>query len=156
MPGATVIAMRHDGYIDRYRIVHERRLALSEQGDRVDGFDTFTSPSGKPLSRSGKDTFAIRFHLHPNVRATPSTDGHAVLLQLPNGERWELEADAGEVVIEESILMSDTRGNRQTDQVVIYGRVQQHPTVSWQLHRTGIGAPRQRLLAAPKRTPARA
>ncbi len=151
IPGATMLAMRHNGYVDRYRIVHERRLVLSDQGDRLEGYDSFVSPSGKPLSRSGKDTFAVRFHLHPNVRATPSSDGRAVLLQLPNGERWELESDVGEMVIEESILMSDTRGNRQTDQVVIYGRVQQHPTVSWQLHRTGIGASRQRLIAAASR-----
>ena len=46
--------------------------------------------------------------------------------------------------------MSYTRGNRQTDQLVIYGRVQQHPTVSWRLHRTGFGAQRQRLIAPPR------
>ena len=55
------------------------------------------------------------------VAATPS------LLELPNGETWEFETDAGELVVEESILMSDTRGNRQTDQLVIYGRVQRDP-----------------------------
>ena len=60
------------------------------------------------------------------------------------------------MVIEESILMSDRRGNRQTDQVVIYGRVQQHPVVSWQLHRTGLGARRQRLIAASSSAGARA
>ncbi len=156
LPGATMIAMRHTGYVERYRIVHERRLTLSDQGDRLEGYDAFMSPTGKPLSRSGKDIFAIRFHLHPDVRVTPSSDGHAVLMQLQNGERWELECDAGEMVIEESILMSDRRGNRQSDQVVIYGRVQQHPVVSWQLHRTGLGARRQRLIAASSSAGARA
>lgn len=150
VPGATVLSMRHNGYVERFRILHERRLALSEQGDRLEGSDSFLAPNGKPASRAGKDFYAIRFHLHPNVRATPSSDGRAVLLQMANGERWELECDVGEMVIEESILMSDTRGNRQTEQVVIYGRVQHHATVSWQLHRTGIATPRQRLIASTR------
>ena len=46
-------------------------------------------------------------------------------------------------------------GNRQSDQVVIYGRVQQMATVSWQLHRVAIGGRRQRLLAAPASNNAR-
>jgi uncharacterized heparinase superfamily protein len=149
VPGATVLSMRHDGYVERYRIVHERHLSLSEQGDRLEGTDSFVSPSGKPIGRGGKDTFAIRFHLDPNVRATLLD--HAVQLELLNGERWEFEAEVGELVVEESILMSDTRGNRKTEQIVIYGRVQQDATVNWLLHRTGIAARRQqRLLAGPK------
>ena len=152
VPGATTIAARHDGYVERYRIVHERYLSLSDQGDVLEGVDSFVSPSGKRVSRSGKDTYAIRFHLHPNVRAALIDRGRAVLLEFPNGETWEFEADVGELVIEESILMSDVRGNRQADQVVIYGRVQQHPQVSWQLHRTGFGGHRQRLIAASSDT----
>jgi uncharacterized heparinase superfamily protein len=150
VPGATVLAMRHNGYVERYRIVHERFLSLSEQGDRLEGTDSFVSPSGAPVGRGGKDTYAIRFHLYANVRATPVA--HAVLLELPNGESWEFETDAGELVVEESILMSDTRGNRQTDQLVIYGRIQRDPVVNWRLHRTGFGSQRQRLIAPPRRS----
>ena len=148
VPGATVLAMRHNGYVERYRIVHERFLSLSEQGDRLEGTDSFVSPSGAPVGRGGKDTYAIRFHLFANVRATPVA--HAVLLELPNGESWEFETDAGELVVEESILMSDTRGNRQTDQLVIYGRIQRDPVVNWRLHRTAFGSQRRRLIAPPR------
>jgi uncharacterized heparinase superfamily protein len=155
IPGATALSMRHDGYVERYRIVHERRFSLSDQGDRLEGVDSFVSPSGKAIGRSGKDTYAIRFHLHPNVRATSVDNGRSVLLELIDGESWAFESDAPEMVIEESILMSDTRGNRQSDQVVIYGRVQQMATVSWQLHRVAIGGRRQRLLAAPASSNAR-
>ena len=153
VPGATVLAMRHNGYVERYRIVHERFLSLSEQGDRLEGTDSFVSPSGAPVGRGGKDTYAIRFHLYANVRATPVA--HAVLLELPNGESWEFETDAGELVVEESILMSDTRGNRQTDQLVIYGRIQRDPVVNWRLHRTAFGRQRRRLLAPPRDRSAR-
>ena len=96
------------------RIVHERQLALSEAGDRLDGVDSFVTPSGNPVSRSGKDLFAIRFHLHPNVRASRSPDGRArARSSCPTARRWEFETDGPEPAIEESILMSNTRGNRE-------------------------------------------
>jgi uncharacterized heparinase superfamily protein len=145
--GATVLAMRHNGYVEQFRIVHERRLALSDEGDRLEGVDSFTAPSGGVPNKGGKDTFAIRFHLHPNVRASQAADGRTVVMELPDGETWQFETDGAEVSIEESILLSDTRGNRATEQIVIYGRVQQTTSVSWQLHRTALGASRRRVAA---------
>ncbi|MEX0852735.1 MAG: heparinase II/III family protein [Bauldia sp.] len=149
---AASLILRHDGYVDRYRIVHDRRLSLSGAGDRIEGIDSFLSPTGRPVSRSGKDTYAIRFHLHPAVRATLGADGRGVHLELPDGESWAFETDAADLAVEESILLSDRRGNRRTDQVVVYGRVQQNPSVAWQLHRTALGARRQRPAPATDET----
>ncbi|MCP4384657.1 MAG: heparinase [Hyphomicrobiales bacterium] len=151
--GTTILDMGHNGYVSRYAIVHERRLALSDAGDRLDGADVFLSPSGNPVSRSGKDAFAIRFHLHPNVRAT--RDGSSVLLELPDGEIWEFVTDSPEVELEESILMSNTRGNRATTQIVVHGRAQRSPGVGWQIQRTAVGG-RRRAVSAPRQreTPA--
>ena len=108
-PARTVLAMRHNGYVDRYRIVHERQLSLSDAGDRLEGVDSFVTPSGKPASRGGKDTFAIRFHLHPNVRASVARE------RPRRPPRTARRRDLGvrdrrsrKSQIEESILLSDT------------------------------------------------
>ena len=146
--GATVLALRHNGYVERYRIVHERQLTLSDAGDRLEGVDRFVSPSGNPPNKGGKDTFAIRFHLHPNVRASIVDNSRAVLMELPDGESWEFETNGAEVAIEESIYLSDTRGNRATEQIVVYGRIQQTTNVAWHLHRTALGGSRRRVTAA--------
>src|SRR5665213_156525 len=129
--GATVLALRHNGYVDRYRILHERQLSLSDAGDHLEGIDSFVDPAGNSVERGGKDSFAIRFHLHPNVRVTIASDRRAVTMELPDGESWEFETDGPEIAIEESILLSDNRGNRATEQIVIYGRVQQTQSVRW-------------------------
>jgi len=155
VPGATVLQFRHNGYVDRYRIIHERQLSLADAGDRLEGIDTFVSPSGGNANKGGKDSFAIRFHLHPNVRATLLGDRRAVLMELPDGESWEFETDGPEIVIEESILLSDNRGNRATEQVVIYGRIQQTPSVGWTLHRTALAGRRQRIAYVPENEMAR-
>lgn len=146
--GATMLLMRHNGYVDQFRIVHARQLVLSDAGDRLEGIDSFLSPSGGAPNKGGKDTFAIRFHLHPNVRATSAGGGRAVQMELPDGESWEFETDGPEVAIEESILLSDTRGNRATEQIVVYGRVQQTTSVAWHFHRTALGGSRRRIAAA--------
>jgi uncharacterized heparinase superfamily protein len=144
--GATVLAMHHNGYVDRYAIVHERQLSLSDAGDRLHGLDSFMTPAGAPVSRSGKDVFAIRFHLNPGVEAARSGSGRGVMLRLPDGETWEFQTDGIEPEIEESILMSNTRGNRKTLQIVLHGRAQHTPRVAWLMHRIQVGGQRR---AAP-------
>ena len=85
----TILTMRHNGYVDRYAIIHERQVALTEAGDRLIGVDSFMTPAGNPVTRSGKDLIAIRFHLHPNVRVSRSPGSRAISLELPDGETWE-------------------------------------------------------------------
>ena len=139
----TVITARHNGYAHRYGIVHERRLNLSNVGDRLEGIDSFLTRSGKPVGKSGKDAFAIRFHLHPSVRARESEDGRKILMELPGGERWEFEAGSLQVELEESILFTEARGSRGTDQIVIHGLVQHAQNVTWKIQRTALGGRRR-------------
>ena len=156
--GMTMLVTRHNGYVDRYGIIHERHLALSSAGDRLDGMDSFRTTSGKPISRSGRDAFAIRFHLHPSVRTTRGDGSRAVLLELPDGERWQFLTEGHEIEIEESILFSNTRGSRKAEQLVIHGRCQQTSDVTWQMQRLAVGGRRQRALPAaesPARLPLR-
>ncbi len=146
-PGCTVLDMRHNGYADRYNLIHQRQLILADEGDNLEGIDSFLAPNGKAPGKGGKDIFAVRFHIHPNV-AISQLAGNRILMQLPDGESWEFETDGPEMVIEESILLSDTRGNRSTEQIVVYGRVQQTASVAWRFHRTALGGNRRRLPTA--------
>lgn len=70
-------------------------------------------------------------------------------MELPDGERWEFEADSFVVELEESILFTEARGSRGTVQIVIHGIVQQTQHVSWQLQRTALGGRRRRAGGSP-------
>ncbi|CAN0513098.1 unnamed protein product, partial [Phaeothamnion confervicola] len=72
--GALVLRTSHDGYVRRYGIVHHRTLMLSADGNRLDGEDEFLPPDGDLLPRGALDQFAIRFHLHPSVKANLLND----------------------------------------------------------------------------------
>ncbi len=122
----------HDGYVDRYGIVHERDLTLSRDGTVLDGIDRF-----KPISeKTEEETVTIRFHLHPQVSCTMLPLGEAAVLQCTDGEVWEFSADGIEFSVEESIYLSDVFGHRQTQQIVLTVGVKEVLSVTWMLRKT--------------------
>ena len=64
--------------------------------------------------------YAIRFHLHPSVKAR-IVDERTAELALPNGEAWRLSSNAPEIAIEDSYLIADPRGPQQSSQLVLSG-----------------------------------
>ena len=75
----------HDGYADRgFSVVHQRALKIATDGSRDE--DLFVPADGDTLPPSAADEFAVRFHLHPTIKANKLTDGHGAMLLLPNRE----------------------------------------------------------------------
>lgn len=136
--GSDIIVASHDGYAERFGLIHERRLKFSPTGHRLDGIDYFRPVAGGRLSRGGKDSFAIRFHIHPNVMLEKLDAPGQARLTLVDGEVWQFAADH-EIEIEESILFSVVHGNLMTYQFVIHGRPQQRDHAAWWIQRVGLG-----------------
>ena len=131
----------HDGYADRFSVVHQRAIKVAIDGTRVDGEDLFVPSDGDLLPANVPDEFAVRFHLHPSIKANRLTDGHGVMLMLPNREVWTFNAHEDRVELEESVYLSGSDGPRRTVQIVIYGRARKMPRVHWSFaHVTQPGA----------------
>ena len=130
---AMVLRAAHDGYADRFGIVHERFVALSADGNRLDGEDVFLPANGEALPPDTEDHFAVRFHLHPGTRANPFPNGRGVMLMLQNRDVWHLMAHDDIVAVEESVYLAGQDGPRRTTQVVIYGQARTAPRVQWTL-----------------------
>ena len=88
---------------------------------------------GDMLPADAPDEFAVRFHLHPAVKANKLTDGHGVMLMLPNRDVWTFNAYEDRVELEESVYLAGADGPRRTVQIVIYGRARKVPRVHWTL-----------------------
>ena len=119
---------------------------LAADGSRLDGEDVFTAAKGETVP-AGRDQFAVRFHLHPSVKANRLTDGHGAMLMLPSKEVWNFNAYEDRVEIEESVYLAGPDGPRRTVQIVIYGRARKVMRVQWTLHRPYARGP------APARRP---
>jgi uncharacterized heparinase superfamily protein len=120
----------HDGYLRRFGLIHQRLLTLSLDGSRLEGEDLFYRADDSVLPNVAPDAFAVRFHLHPEVQATPH-DSHSVALVLPNMDVWNFNAYENEVGLEESVYLAGLDGPRRTHQLVIIGHTRKTPRVVW-------------------------
>nr|WP_298817073.1 heparinase II/III family protein [uncultured Roseibium sp.] len=126
------ISASHDGYAAEFRVLHKRDVSLSADGTVLDGLDTFSAIGNVDPEHA----FAIRFHLHPSLRTSLIRGGSAALLVCRDGEAWEFEAPGSEIVLEESIYLSDVYGHRKNEQIVVAGALLAPPSVGWQFRKT--------------------
>jgi uncharacterized heparinase superfamily protein len=128
--GTTIVA-RHDGYRASTGLVHERTLIVSADGRMVAGADRLLleRPAG------GGRPFAIRFHLHPSVRASRTTGGEQILLLTADGEAWSFSASGAAPELAESVHLCDIHGRRRSHQIVLSGRSGASDTIEWAFRR---------------------
>lgn len=138
---AEQVRASHDGYADRFGVIHQRTVTLSADGRRLEGEDIFLPARGEALPPKLPDEFAVRFHLHPAIRATRVQDGHGVMLTLPTKEVWSFQSHEDRVDIEESVFLGGRTGPLRTIQLVIHGRARKAPRIEWTFALTAEPAP---------------
>src|SRR5580692_12671740 len=106
LPDGTLIRAAHDGYARRFGVVHERAVTLAADGTKFEGEDLFLAADGGTQIRTEQDRYAVRFHLHPTIKATRLTDGHSVLLMTPTKEAWTFSAGEDQVQLEDSVYLA--------------------------------------------------
>jgi uncharacterized heparinase superfamily protein len=153
----VMLRAAHDGYADRYGIVHERTIVLAADGSKFEGEDMFLPADGGGQIRTSHDSYAVRFHLHPSIKATRLTDGHGVMLMTPNKEVWTFSAHEDRVELEDSVYLAGSDGPRRTAQMVIRGNARTTPRVLWTFQQTSAStlaaATRQRMREDEPRLP---
>lgn len=127
--GAVWLDASHDGYRSRFGLTHHRRLYLDPFGEDIRGEDVLEGRGGR--------TFAVRFHLHPSVKAALAGDGQSVLLKT-NAGGWRFLAVGGVISVEESIYLGSSDIPQRTGQIVVAGPVRRGGTqVKWAIRREG-------------------
>jgi uncharacterized heparinase superfamily protein len=128
--GWTVEAM-NDAYVAAFGLRHERQITMSPQGLMVTGRDRLVSADAQSQRQpAGGRHFAVRFHVHPDVRVS-RLDGGGILLKLPGGEGWRFRAGGGMLDIEESVYLGGP-AVRRTEQLVVSGATKDVPTeIAW-------------------------
>ncbi len=76
----------------------------------------------RPQVQTRHDRYAVRFHLHPSIKATGFTDGHGALLVMTNGEVWTFNAGDSRVQLEDGVYLASNEGPRRSVQLVIHGQ----------------------------------
>jgi len=118
----TWLESSHEGYLDKYGLIHRRRLYLDVLGADFRGEDSLFVPLGEAPLTSEQIPFAIRFHLAPHIRVTLAQDQNSALLIQPGGQGWRFRTDGGPLKLEKSVYLA--RGNKpmRSEQLVIHGK----------------------------------
>ncbi|MFZ0693886.1 MAG: heparinase II/III family protein [Alphaproteobacteria bacterium] len=136
--GAAVEAS-HDGYAALFGLRHRRRLQLLAEGQELRGEDCLIAIPGKRKRKVCR--FAIRFHLHPDSKASLLQDGKNVLIKLPSGAGMRFAAEGGDIAIEDSVYLGNGE-LRKSHQIVVSGSADpdvplEAAIVSWTLTKVG-------------------
>src|SRR5438105_3303958 len=123
---------------DRPGDLHERDMFLSASGHDLRGEDRFVS--GRRDGEAPELQAAVRFHLHPSVKATLSQDGAGVMLILANKSGWRFSAKGGLLSLEESVYLLGAPSPRRSQQIVIRGSGQ----INWAFKRIEKRSPKTR------------
>ena len=111
--GSQWVGASQDGYEREFGLRHEREIYLSADGDDLRGEDRLTGKGGRG--------FVIRFHLHPEVEASRTGDGNA-LLRLKGGGFWRMKAAGAVLNLAESVYLGSGSMQR-SQQIVLDGHV---------------------------------
>ncbi len=131
----TLLNASHDGFQSAFGIIHERRLFLSDDGQRLNGEDVFQGPAGSHAA-------TLRFHLAPEVRANSVTENGSILLTLPSGDIWQVDATPP-ARIDDSMFFASNFGAQKSLQLVISFALSDATVARWQFSRLDAakGAP---------------
>ena len=140
-PDGVVLSTSHDGYAGEFGVIHRRVIRISPDGRSLDGEDGFPPSDSRGYPPRSLDEYAIRFHLHPAIKANRLSDGRGVILLLPDREVWAFASYGETVEIEESVYLAGSDGPRRAVQIVIYGHAREIPKVRWSFRHTPPAAP---------------
>lgn len=120
--GGIWLETSHDGYVETTGLAHSRRIYMAEDGRDIRGEDSLYIPVGRTPKVSGATyPFALRFHVHPDVRVTLSRDKRSALLILKSGEGWRFRTSANTLSLEKSVYLARGAQPERTQQLVISG-----------------------------------
>ena len=138
--GAIEVQGYHNGYQDRFGLVHARVLRLSAQGDRLSGIDRIFQPQRLVAAGRADRTYAIHFHVHPEARVRHGAESGTAEIALRNGETWCFVAHGAKLGLEDSLFFASFTGPTRTVQIVLRGHAFEDTQVRWSLERMADAA----------------
>jgi uncharacterized heparinase superfamily protein len=136
--GHIMIDAHHDGYVAAFGLAHRRLLYIASNGNDIRGEDTLIRTGRTGGKANPGRAFAVRFHLHPDVRASIADDGDSLLLRLPAGGGWRFRTSKGRPHLEDSIYLGTPGSQRRTHQIVVRGTIGTNgTTVKWRFVKEG-------------------
>lgn len=130
--GHGLLVASHDGYVQRFGLLHRRMIYLSRQGDDIRGEDCLERQ--QQSLKGPVPQYDVRFHLHPDVTLSLQSGANRVLMRLPTGEFWQFQCSGAELTVEDSLYLGQGTKLQNCRQIILSGATKDDKTViKWSL-----------------------
>ena len=122
------ILAAHDGYSQKFNLIHEREVEFYPEQMKFVGFDKILR---KNLNQNIK--FDIRFHLDPNTKAMKTQDNKSILIELEE-EGWKFNCDNFDINIDNGLYLGNENSYKENQNIFISGMTNKlDQTIKWKI-----------------------
>jgi uncharacterized heparinase superfamily protein len=109
------ISGSHDGYLKKFKTIHEREIEFYPEQTKFIGFDKLLR---KDNSREIK--FDIRFHLEPSSKVMKTQDNKSILIELED-EGWKFSCNNFDINIDNGLYLGNKNSYKDNQNICISG-----------------------------------
>ena len=121
------ISGSHDGYLKKFKTIHEREIEFYPEQMKFIGFDKLLSKD-KPQNIK----FDIRFHLEPNTKIMKTQDNKSILIVLED-EGWKFNCEDLDINIDNGLYLGIKNSYKENQNICISGICkEENKTVKWE------------------------
>ena len=122
------ISATHDGYSQKFNLIHEREVEFYPEQMKFVGFDKILK---KNLNQNIK--FDIRFHLDPNTKVMKTQDNKSILIELEE-EGWKFNCDNFDINIDNGLYLGNENSYKENQNIFISGMTNKlDQTIKWMI-----------------------
>ena len=122
------ISATHDGYSQKFNLIHEREVEFYPEQMKFVGFDKIIR---KNLNQNIK--FDIRFHLDPNTKVMKTQDNKSILIELEE-EGWKFNCDNFDINIDNGLYLGNENSYKENQNIFISGMTNKlDQTIKWMI-----------------------
>ena len=109
------ISGSHDGYLKKFKTIHEREIEFYPEQIKFVGFDKLQRKN------NSKDIkFDIRFHLHPDAKVMKTQDNKSILIELED-EGWKFNCENYDINIDNGLYLGIKNSYKENQNICISG-----------------------------------
>jgi uncharacterized heparinase superfamily protein len=122
------ISGSHDGYLKKFKTIHERELEFYPEQMKFVGFDKLQRKN------NSKDIkFDIRFHLHPDAKVMKTQDNKSILIELED-EGWKFNCENYDINIDNGLYLGIKNSYIENQNIFISGiSKENNQTIKWEI-----------------------
>ena len=122
------ISGSHDGYLKKFKTVHEREIEFYPEQMKFVGFDKLLR---KETQKDIK--FDIRFHLNPDAKVMKTQDNKSILIELED-EGWKFNCDNFNINIDNGLYLGIKNLYKENQNICISGISRmENQTIKWEI-----------------------